>query len=246
MPAVISFIGAKGGTLKTSSVSAISHVISQTGLRVVMYDLDPQGDLTTRSGFQRVLDPFVSEPVPVQYEGERKLPLWLFRTGRTMEQATWEEISAHLDRMEDLQPDVVILDTPPALGVITAAAAERSAMIWIGAYVGVESVERAQDVIAFAREVAPNAIFRILLTHVNAQTNLFRWAVDQCDQLYPNLRSKTFIPFEAAGAESALFRRPVTVSAPRSRSALAYCDVAADILRRLQIEVQRPEAAGAL
>ena len=87
-------------------------------------------------------------------------------------------------------------------------------------------------------------MIRILLTKANVQTNLYRWMVENVDELYPKLRSPIVVPHETAAAESAVFDRPVTVSAPRSRSSLAYCDVAADIIARLGIERRSPTVQG--
>lgn len=245
MAQVLSFIGAKGGTLKTASTAAVAHVLAQAGLRVVMVDLDPQGDLTSRSSFSRVADPLTAEPVLVRYEGEPELPLWLLRGGRSMEAADAEAVHRHLARADALDPDIVVIDTPPALGPATRAAAAAAAFVVIPSEPGKESLIRAHDVISIATEGGRSPIIRILLTKANTQTNLYRWMVDNVDELYPKLRSKHVVPHETAAAESAVFDRPVTVSAPRSRSAQAYCDVAAEVIGRLGIEA-RTVAAGAV
>lgn len=236
MTKVVSFIGAKGGTLKTASAAAVAHVIAKAGVRVLMVDLDPQGDLTTRSGFSRVADPLAAEVVRVRYDGEPELPLWLLRGGRSMEAADYAAVMAHLARAGAADPDLIVVDTPPALGPATRAAAAAAAYVLIPSEPGKESLMRAHDVITIARDGGREPIIRLLLTKANQQTNLYRWMVENVDALYPALRSPHVIPHETAAAESAIFDRPVTVSAPRSRSAAAYCDVAADILGRLGVE----------
>jgi chromosome partitioning protein len=240
---ILTFIGAKGGTLKTASVAAVAHVVAKAGLRVAMVDLDPQGDLTTRSNFTRVADPLTAAPVQVRYEGEPELPLWLLRGGRSMEAADMEAVSRHLARAGDLSPDLVVVDTPPALGPATRATAAAADYVVIPSEPGKESLVRAHDVITISTEGGHAPIIRILLTKANVHTNLFRWMVENVDELYPKMRLRHVIPHETAAAESAIFDRPVTVSAPRSRSALAYCDIAADVIGRLGIERQ-PAAGG--
>lgn len=243
MSRIVSFIGAKGGTLKTASAAAVAHVLAKAGLRVVMVDLDPQGDLTTRSNFSRVADPLAAEPVTVRYEGEPDLPLWLLRGGRSMEAADLEAVRRHLARADSLDPDLVVVDTPPALGPATRAAAALAEYVIIPSEPGKESLLRAHDVISIATEDGHGPVIRILLTKANTHTNLYRWMVENVDELYPRLRSRHVIPHETAAAESAVFDRPVTVSAPRSRSATAYCDVAAEIIGTLGLE-RRPSANG--
>jgi chromosome partitioning protein len=236
MAKVLSFIGAKGGTLKTASAAAVAHVLAKAGLRVVMVDLDPQADLTSRSKFSRVADPLTAEPVVVRYDGEPELALWLLRGGRSMEAADFEAVRRHLARAAALDPDLVVIDTPPALGPATRAAAAAAAFVVIPSEPGKESLMRAHDVISIATDGGHRPIIRILLTKANVQTNLYRWMVDNVDALYPSLRSPVVVPHETAAAESAVFDRPVTVSAPRSKSAQAYCDIAADVIGRLGVE----------
>jgi chromosome partitioning protein len=206
-------IGAKGGTLKTASVAAIAHVVAKTGLRVVMVDLDPQGDLTTRSGFTRVADPLGTSAVQVHYPGEPEMPLWLLRGGRSMEAVDMEAVRRHLARTAELEPALVVVDTPPALGPATRATAAAADYVLIPSEPGKESLLRAHDVITIVTEGGHAPIIRILLTKVNPQTNLFRWMIDNVDELYPNMRSRHVVPQETVAAESAVFDRPVTVSA---------------------------------
>lgn len=244
MPKILSFIGAKGGTLKTASTAAVAHVIAKAGLRVVMADMDPQADLTSRSGFTRVADPITADPVQVQYEGEPALDLWLLRGGRSMEGADLDTARRHLARAAALGADLVVVDTPPALGPLTTAAVRDASFVIIPAMPGKESLERTHDVMTLAGLHPPAPPIRVLLTLAHLQSNLFGWMRDQLDEHYPGTRMTPVVPYEMPAGESALFEVPVTVSAPRSRSARAYCDVAAEVLGRLRLERQ-PAAAGA-
>lgn len=242
MAKIVAFIGAKGGTLKTASVAAVAHVIAKADLRVVMVDGDPQADLTSRSGFSRVKEPLTADPVPVQYAGEPATDLWLLRGGRSMEAADFEEARRHIGRASEMGADLVLVDTPPALGPITTAAIREAALVIIPAVPGKESLERAHDVLTIARAQPDPPASRILLTLANTQSKLYRWMGEQVDELYPGTRMAPVVPYEMSAGEAALFELPVTVSAPRSRSALAYCDVAAEVLSRLKVgrrEAQR-------
>jgi chromosome partitioning protein len=236
MAKILSFIGAKGGTLKTASVAAVAHVIAKAGVRVVMVDGDPQADLTSRSGFSRVADPLSADPVRVQYEGEPEMDLWLIRGGRSLEAADLDTARRHLARAAELEADLVVVDTPPALGPITTAALRESGLVIIPAMPGKESLERAHDVITLAKQQPSPPVIRILLTLAHMQSNLFRWMQDNVDQHYPGTRMEPVVPYEMPAGEAALFEVPVTVSAPRSKSARAYCDVAAEAIARLRLE----------
>jgi chromosome partitioning protein len=235
MPRIVAFIGAKGGTLKTASVAAVSHVIAKAGVRVLMVDGDPQADLTSRSGFSRVKEPLTADAVPVQYAGEPAMDLWLLRAGRSMEAADFAEAQRHLGRASEVSADLVLVDTPPALGPITTAAIREASLVVIPAVPGKESLERAHDVLTLARAQSTPPAVRILLTLAHTQSRLYRWMQEQVDELYPGMRMDPVVPYEMPAGEAAIFELPVTVSAPRSRSALAYCDVAAEVLARLKV-----------
>lgn len=244
MHKVVAFIGAKGGTLKTASVAAVAHMLADADLRLVMIDLDPQGDLTSRSGFTRVAEPLTAEPVAVAFEHERTLPLWLLRGGRSMEGADYASVAAHIQRALALDPDLVVIDTPPALGPATWAAAHAAHYIVVPSEPGIESRDRVADVISIAEADGRTPIIQIMLTKVNRQTNLFKWMVDEVDKLYPGRRSRVVIPHETAAAESAIFKMPTTLTAPKGHAAMGYVDLAADIIGRLGVE-RRPDRAGA-
>ena len=243
MPRILSFIGAKGGTLKTASVAAVAHVIAKAGLRVVMVDGDPQADLTSRSGFARVADPLGADPVRVQYDGEPPLDLWLLRSGRSLEGADLDSFRRQLERAAELEVDLVVVDTPPALGPITTATLRASSLVIIPAMPGKESLERANDVITLAQMQPDPPAIRILVTLAHLQSNLFRWMQEQLDELYPRTRISSVVPYEMPAGEAALFEVPVTVSSPRSRSAATYRDVAAEVLVRLDLADGRPAGA---
>jgi chromosome partitioning protein len=245
MTKVVALIGAKGGTLKTASVAAIAHVMARAGLRVIMVDGDPQADLTSRSGFARVADPGSAEIVRVQYDGEPEMDLWLLRGGRSMEAADLESARRHLARAAEVSADLVVVDTPPALGPITTAALRESSLVIVPAMPGKESLERAHDVMTLARLQPSHPPIRILLTLAHLQSNLFRWMKEQVDEHYPGTRMPSVVPYEMPAGEAALFEVPVTVSAPRSKSAMAYTEVAADVIDRMGLSLPDVQSRGA-
>lgn len=236
-PPLVAFVGAKGGTLKTATTAAISHVIAQAGIRTVMLDGDPQGDLTSRSGVDRVASAIDVDAVDISFEGAPPLPLRLFRAGRGMEAFSPEQARMHVSRaLHTPDAQLVIMDTPPALGPLTTAALEAASIIIIPAMPGKESLERSHDVITLARRVNPEVFIRILFTMVHPQSNILRWMTEMVDTSFPGMRLPQTIAFDMQANESAVHEKPVTLTAPRSRAALAYTDVAALILRRTGVE----------
>ena len=246
MPKVLSLVGAKGGTLKTSSVAAIAHLAAKGGLHVVMIDADPQADLTSRSGYSRVAEPLAADPVPVSFDTEPGLPLQLLRGGRSMEAADLASAVRQIERARSLGPDLILVDTPPALGPITTAAIRNSDVVLIPAVPGKESLERINDIAALARGAAAPVQLRVLLTLVHRRSNLLAWMQEEVDRHYPGLRMERTLPSEMAAGEAAVYEKPVTVYAPRSSNAAEFCDVVRDVLGLLGLARVglRPAAGG--
>lgn len=238
MSPLVSFVGAKGGTLKSASAAAVAHVVAATGIRVMLLDGDPQADLTRRSNFARVARPLEAEPVRVTMEREPTMDLQLLRGGRSLEGESLPLVRQHIRRALNGSAQLVIADTPPAIGVITTAAIEASSMIIIPSQPGIESLERIGDVLETVQRVNQDCPVRILITMANLQSNVYHLMVEQVDRTYPGMRMDPVIPFEMAANESGFFRLPVTVTAPKSRAAMAYCDVAVEVLRRTGVEAE--------
>lgn len=230
MPKLICLVGAKGGTLKTASVAAIAHLGAKAGLSVLMVDADPQADLTSRSGHARVTDPLSEEPVEVSYADPKgaRVMLRLLRGGRSLEGADLHAVSRHIARGGMLGADVVVVDTPPALGPITTAAIRHSDLVLVPAVPGRESLERINDVLAVAATNA-NPPVRVLITLAVRRSNIFRWMCEEVDRLYPGRRIQHVVPVEMAAGEAALYESPVTAFAPRSANALAFRGIAEEV-----------------
>lgn len=238
MPKTLSLIGAKGGTLKTTSVASLGHLLALRGLRVLLIDGDPQGDLTARCGFQRVSDPLAAPAVRVAYRGESHLDVWLMRGGRKLEEVDLKGMLRQVDRgPQQVDVDVIIMDTPPALGPITTAAVVRSDLLIVGVEPGRESVERLHDIQLLA-EMHGRPHFSALITRARENTNLFRLVSSQLDELFPGRRLDVSIPLETAAAESAYFDVPPTVSVPDGNCSRAYMRLADHIVEDLMLPVR--------
>lgn len=119
----------KGGTLKTTTTVQLGHYLAKKGKKVLLIDLDPQGSLTTSLG--------IREPENTVYqglkEGEKLIPiqgrenLWILPSTIDLSAAELE-LSARMGREHILKNklqalnkkfDVVLIDTPPSIGLLT-------------------------------------------------------------------------------------------------------------------------------
>lgn len=233
---ICAIIGAKGGTGKTSSAVNLAHLLSRVGRTVVIVDADPQGSLTRRCGVDRVPDPLTAVPVEVpmaaedaQFQAGRVV---LMPGGRRMEHAVGDDVLHHLSRAQSLG-DLVIVDTPPAIGPIVCAAVLMADLVVIPTVPGQESLDGFADMRAVSLERSPATPVRAVLTMANPRSRLCRWSREAFDRYYPGHLFDTIIPFEMAAAESGTLHMPVTLSAPKSRAACAYEHLARELRRSI-------------
>lgn len=230
-------IGAKGGTGKTSSTVNFAHLLTSYDRRVVIVDADPQGSLTRRCGIDRVPDPLSAVPVIIPMH-RKAAPgpaseVLLMPGGRRLEHADESQLAAHFTRAKSLG-DLVLIDTPPAVGPIVLAAIRAADLVVVPTVPGAESLDGFADMNALAHDDNPTKCVRAVLTLANQVSRVFKWSTRAFDQLYPGVLYESVIPFEMAAAESGTVRMPVTVSAPASRAESAYRRLAHEVFQDLR------------
>lgn len=247
MSKTIAIVGAKGGTAKSSSAAALGHLYAAAGLDVLLVDADPQGSLTRRFALRRAATPLAAPPVALTLDGmaEDAGSLSLLPGGRALEAADEHRITAHLERAASLGTDLVLVDTPPALGPIVRAAMARADLVLVPCVPGEESLDGYGDMRTVAHALRPDVRVRAVLVLAHTRSRILRWSAAQLQAAYPDgLYADIVVPHEMAAAESGTLHLPVTLAAPRSRSAAAYRAlaraVAADLA--LSVHVAEPEA----
>lgn len=243
MAKILIVVGAKGGTLKTSTVAALGHYFAASGLNVAMLDGDPQGTLTRRSNYSRHEDPLGAEPVALQADRTPGTPgrLVLLPGGRRLEAASEEEMAAHIRRANSLGTDVVLLDTPPALGPIVRASLRAADLVLVPCSPGMEALEGYGDMLEASTSLSPRTPVRALIVLAHRRSRILRWTIAQYKDAFPGaLLADIVIPIEMAAAEAGTVRRPVTGCAPRSRTARAYRTLARAVAAELGL-VLRPQ-----
>ena len=281
-PVVIVCVGSKGGSLKTAGSAALAYTYAERGYATVLGDLDPQGSLSLRSGQPRAADPYEAAPHPLTYtvRGGTYVPagtVHLYAGGRVMDGATTEEVERHLQRIlrggEAGPPDVVILDTPPALGPITITAMRHASVVIVPSEATREGVDGVHDVVALHRRLGLQTPLRVLLTRVHGSNQeLTDWVCEELAELArgdvdvgrvelgeraapAELLLRARIPYTIAGIRSAVFELPVTATARADASSTAWrraaTEIVGDVLglqmrsRRVPVRVKQSSGAAA-
>ena len=239
----------EGGVGKTTTTTSVGAALAEMGHRVLIVDLDPQGNATTGLGvdarqFERSVYDVLLNDVPLVDVVEPTGFPNLFVAPATLDLAAVEqELTSVISRelrlkkaIESIQGDFdyIFIDCPPSLGLITinafAAATEIMVPVQCEFYAleGLTQLQRIVDLVQ--RNLNPELrITKVVLTMYDSRNTL---AVDVSKEVakhFPTELCKTVIPRTVRLAEAPSFGKPITVFDPYSKGAKAYIALAKEI-----------------
>lgn len=223
MAAVVAFIGAKGGTLKSACTLSVGTELARRGFRVALVDGDPQGTTTralpttaadgTETPVATVPDPLTAEPVEAALDAVRVGggALWLYRSGASLWNASHDAVVAHVRRAR-AGVDVVVVDTVPVLGAIALAVATAADLVIIPTAPTADDLDAVEHVIAAVHESVDRAkAIRLVITKTIAGRRNTRDALDLLRERHPALLYPTVIPHRTTGETANMYLRPAVL-----------------------------------
>jgi len=247
---IITITNQKGGVGKTTSAAALMSALLRQGKRVLGVDLDPQGSLSFSLGLDiencaTIYDVFkgrtpIEKAIVPTEEGMDLLPANILLSAAELEfNRPGREflLRDQLSQVEE-QYDFIIIDTPPALNVLTVNAYVASDALIIPMAPEILSllgVSQIKDTIETVQRCynARLQVLGILLNKYNPRLNLNREVRDMAEQVARQLHTRVFqtaIRSGVAVAEAPAHGESILTYAPGSKPALDFRNLTREIL----------------
>lgn len=252
MNRIIAVSNQKGGVGKTTTAINLSACLAEKGLKVLVIDMDPQGNTTSGFGVDKynaentVYELMVGECLLEEclieniYEKLSLIPSNVNLAGAEIELIDIEEkefiLKKEIEKVKD-NFDYVIIDCPPSLNVLTINAMTTANTILVPIqceYYALEGLSQLIHTINLVKErLNPELeIEGVVFTMYDARTNLSLQVVENVkENLHQNIY-KAIIPRNVRLAEAPSHGLPINVYEPKSAGAEAYRDLAVEVMER--------------
>ena len=251
---IMTIANQKGGVGKTTTAVNLAASLSQHGVRVLVVDLDPQGNASTaldvehHVGVESVYNALVEErplseivvPVP-EMPGLFCAPATIDLAGAEIELvplvAREQRLSRAIQSLDISNLDFVLIDCPPSLGLLTvnALVAAEEVLIPIQCeYYALEGLEQLLRTVELVRGHLNNGlrISTILLTMYDGRTRLATQVADDVRTHFGEVVLQTIIPRSVRVSEAPSYGQSVITYDPASSGALAYAEAARELAMR--------------
>ncbi|CAB1130273.1 chromosome partitioning protein; transcriptional regulator [Candidatus Hydrogenisulfobacillus filiaventi] len=256
MGRTIAVANQKGGVGKSTTVINLAAYLAESGQRVLAVDADPQGNTTTGLGIDKqTLEvsayevlvegrPLMEALVPTDFPSLHVVPATMDLAGAEVEMVGWPRRERRL--AEVLAPvrdryDVVLIDCPPSLGLLTvnALAAADGVMIPIQCeFFALEGLSQLLATIELVRDrLNPGLTLEgVVLTMFDGRTNLAQQVEQEVRNHFGDKVYRTVIPRTVRLSEAPSHGLPIVRYDPRSRGAEQYQRLAEEVLAHVQAQ----------
>jgi chromosome partitioning protein len=252
MAKAIAVFNQKGGVGKTTTNINLAAALSMKGHRVLIIDIDPQGNATSGMGLDKnslkksIYDCLIEDEdandviLSSSFENVWVLPANADLAGAEIELANIEEREFRLKKViENLKAnyDFMLIDCPPSLGLLTINALTLAQTVLIPIqceYYALEGVGQLINTITLVKRGLNKAleVEGVILTMFDSRTNLSNQVVDEVVSYFKEKVYQTTIPRNVRLAEAPSYGQSIFEYAENSKGAKAYLDLAEEFLNR--------------
>ena len=246
----LAIVNQKGGVGKSTTAVNLGACLAEAGKRVLLVDIDPQGNATSGVGVEkRQLDGCMYDVLiegrdieevilPTEVSGLEVAPATLELAGAEIElvsaMSREYRLKGSLDGVKD-NYDYILIDAPPSLGLLTinALSAANATLVPIQCeYYALEGVSQLVSTVSLVKEhLNPNLeIAGVLMTMYDARTNLSQQVVEEVKRFFGEKVFQTIIPRNVRLSEAPSHGQPIILYDPQCRGAQAYRDLAREVM----------------
>ena len=249
LPRILAVANQKGGVGKTTTSVNLGAALAELNFRVLVIDLDPQGNATTGLGidarnFEHSMYDVIMRDSSLEDTVEPTSMKNLFVAPATIDLAGAEiELVPAFSRELKLKRaietviddfDFVLIDCPPSLGLITVNALAAADEVLVPIQCEYYALEGLSQLMRNVHLVASNLnagleVSTIVLTMYDARTKLSDQVAAEVREHFGNKVCRNIIPRTVRLSEAPSFGQPITAFDPASRGAIAYRELAKEV-----------------
>ena len=254
MTVILTIANQKGGVGKTTTAINLAAAIAQRRKKTLLIDLDPQANSTiaffdsadVQGSMFDVLGEHRAEMASVIKP--TKDPLLSLAPSRLALAKLEQQLSGQFDAPYKLKDalasvrkefDYVVIDTPPALGILTVNAMVASTHLLVPIQAAYFAIEGTDDLLETYERIRarPNPALKVLgvvITLFDKRTNISRDTHEQIRSVFGSVLFKTRIGKNVRLEESPAYKETILTFAPKSPGALEYRKLALEVIQRVQ------------
>lgn len=250
MGKIIAIVNQKGGVGKTTTAVNLASAIGIAGKRVLLIDLDPQGNTTSGFGIQKnnkntsyaVITGEISATEAInktEFKNVDVMPTTMDLAGAEIELISLNQRESALKQaLGSVREnyDFIFIDCPPSLGLITINALCAADSVLVPIQCEYYALEGLSQLMASVRQIKVryNSLIElegVLLTMYDGRLNLTRQVVSEIKKFFGKKLYSTVIPRAVRLSEAPSFGKPIQYYDKHSKGAIAYNDLAKEFLK---------------